>query len=114
MIKDIETLENIFTLVKNVKKPLVKVYPDGRVIGTDEQFASLNIITTDNINYNIDIPYIFRLSEITAFMRVITDRYQILYDKFYIEDYISHTILTNHLEMNFDFFISNKIRNFAP
>ena len=55
MIKDRNTLEYIFTLVKQVKKPLVKIYPNGTIIGTDEQFASLNIYIPEIVNCNISI-----------------------------------------------------------
>ena len=48
-----EEINYIFALVKQIKKPLVKIFPDGRVIGTDESFASLNIITNNSDN-NID------------------------------------------------------------
>ena len=32
MIRNLETLEKIFKLVKYIKKPLVKIYPDGRIM----------------------------------------------------------------------------------
>ena len=71
MIKDRDTLEYIFKLAKQVKKPLVKIYPNGTIIGPDEQFASLNLLIPEVINYHIDNPYIFRLTELSAFMREI-------------------------------------------
>ena len=114
MIKDRNTLEYIFTLVKQVKKPLVKIYPNGTIIGTDEQFASLNIYIPEIVNYNIDIPYIFRITEITAFMRdisiyetsMIFSQYEIIMPLAKLGKYIDTTksiILTNHLELNYKF-----------
>lgn len=110
MIKDKATLEYIFSLIKQIKKPLVKIYPNGTIIGTDEQFASLNVLIPEVINYNITIPYIFRSTEIAAFMREAQDLNYILYDKYDI-DYVTlqhgriidHTILTNHMELSFQF-----------
>lgn len=112
MIKDRNTLDHIFKLIKSVKKPLVKIYPDGRIIGTDEQFASLNILVPEVLNYNIDIPYIFRTTEITAFMRTLNDNDigngTLLYSPFDIvmdaKDRKSQSaIVHNHLELNFNF-----------
>lgn len=114
MIKDRNTLEYIFTLVKQVKKPLVKIYPNGTIIGTDEQFASLNIFIPETVDYNIDIPYIFRTTEITAFMRdisiyetsMIFSQYEIIMPLTKLGKYIDMSksvILTNHLEFNYKF-----------
>lgn len=105
MIRNLETLEKIFKLVKYIKKPLVKIYPDGRIIGTDEQFASLNVleIYTDFV---IDIPYIFRTTEISAFMREITKTPGSLsFNQFEISlngKNVSE-VLINHLELNYKF-----------
>lgn len=107
MIKDRNTLEYIFTLVKQVKKPLVKIYPNGTIIGTDEQFASLNILIPEIINYNIDIPYIFRTTEITAFMRDISDiQTNMIFSQYEIIMPLARgksISLTNHLEINYKF-----------
>lgn len=105
MIRNLETLENIFKLVKYVKKPLIKIYPDGRVIGTDEQFASLNILEIDT-NFNIDIPYVFRSTEISAFMRDITKiPGSLSFNQFEIVLNAARetVVLINHLELNYKF-----------
>lgn len=108
MIKDKNTLERIFTLVKQVKKPLIKIYPNGTIIGTDEQFASLNILMNNNIDFNIDIPYIFRNTEITTFMRESSEYNNLLYSPYEIilpsrgrcDD---GSVLINHLELGYKF-----------
>ena len=76
MITDL--LEYIFTLVKRVKKPIVKIFPDGRVIGTDEQFSSLNMVLDYSGNMGVDIPcpFIIDTKEITAFMREVSKDYE--------------------------------------
>ena len=114
MIKDRETLEYIFTLVKQVKKPLVKIYPDGRVIGTDEQFASLNILISDTMEYYIDIPYIIKSTEISAFIRELAkledpEDCKLVFTPYetimkYNGRYITASCsLPNHLELAFQF-----------
>ena len=104
--KDIELLEHIFTLVKRVKKPIVKIFPDGRVIGTDEQFASLNILTS-----LCDIPvhctFVIDTKEISAFMREVSKDYS-YYNPVFDYPFMFITtckkdklILENHLELNY-------------
>lgn len=109
MIKDRDTLDYIFKLIKNTKKPLVKIYPDGRVLGTDESFGSLNILVPEILNYNIDIPYIFRTTEISAFMRTLNDKEigngPLIYSSYEIvmgaKDRKSPSaIVYNHLDLN--------------
>lgn len=104
MIKDRDALDYIFNLSKQVKKPLIKFYPNGLILGTDEQFASLNVLVHENINYNIDIPYIFRSTEIAALMRVVAEKGVYSYDKYYIiaNDAVGTTAI-NHLELNYQF-----------
>lgn len=111
MIKDINTLEYIFDLVKKTKKPIIKIYPDGKVIGTDLNFASMNMIIGNNISYNINIPYIFVTTELTAFMRTIQPN-NISYSKFNIMS--NGVILDNHIEMNnkFDDLYNRVISNY--
>lgn len=105
MIDNINLLEYIFNLVKGVKKPIVKLYPDGRIIGTDLNFASMNMIIGSDISYNIDIPYIFISTELSAFIRYIQtkgiDPKKIIYSKFDIK--CDDIVLINHLEMNIHF-----------
>lgn len=102
MINDINTLEYIFDLVKKVKKPMVKIYPDGKVIGTDLSFASMNMIMGSDISYNITIPYIFISTELTAFMKFIqTNKLPVEYTKFGIHN--KEVTLNNHLEWNSEF-----------
>lgn len=112
MIKDINTLEYIFDLVKKTKKPIIKIYPDGKVIGTDLNFASMNMIIGNNISYNINIPYIFVTTELTAFMRTIQPN-NISYSKFNIMS--NGVILDNHIEMNnkFDDLYNRVISNYC-
>lgn len=104
MIRDRDTLDYIFTLSKQVKKPLVKFYPNGLIIGTDEQFASLNILVHENVNYNIDIPYIFRSTELASLMRAVAEKGVYTYDKYYIiaNDAVGTTVI-NHLELSYSF-----------
>ena len=106
MSKDIELLEHIFTLVKRVKKPIVKIFPDGRVIGTDEQFASLNIVTS---LCDIPVPCVFVIDtkEISAFMREVSKDYS-YYNPvldypfmFITTNKKNKLILDNRLEMNY-------------
>ena len=103
MIKDRETLETIFTIVKNVKKPIVAIYPDGRVIGTDEQFASMNELALEVDTFSIDIPYVFILKELSAFMRDIKDikfNNDLLFDKYFIcIRREPNVIVINHAEL---------------
>lgn len=105
--KDGELLEHIFAMVKRVKKPIVKIFPDGRVIGTDEQFASLNIVTS---LCDIPVPCVFVIDtkEISAFMREISKddkkgycpKFDFPYEfkNIYINNKLS---LGNHLELNY-------------
>lgn len=102
MIKDIDTLLYIFSLCKYVKKPLIKIFPDGRIIGTDEQFSSLNILDIE-ANYNVDIPYVFKLTELSSFMRalqttnkkVVFSNYEILINKV--------ASITNYINLSYQF-----------
>lgn len=104
--KDTELLEHIFTLVKRVKKPIVKIFPDGRVIGTDEQFASLNIVTS-LCDIPVPCPFVIDTKEISAFMREISKDEKGYYPKFdfpylFTNIYLnSKLILENHLELNY-------------
>ena len=105
MIQDKRTLENIFTLLKQVKKPLVKIYPNGTIIGTDEQFASLNVLVNENIEYNINIPYVFKSTEISAFMRDALESYDIVYSPYEIiipprSRTDEGSLLINHVELS--------------
>lgn len=109
MIKDRDTLYYIFKIIKSVKKPLVKIYPDGRILGTDESFASLNILVPEVLNYNIDIPYIFRSTEIAAFMRTLSlENGPLVYSPYEIVMGAKNrkspsAMVPNHLELNFLF-----------
>ena len=72
MVADLNTLQYVFNLVRQVKKPIVKIYPNGTIIGTDEQLASLNILVPNfDLMIETDIPYIFNATEFSAFMRTI-------------------------------------------
>lgn len=94
-------LYNIFDLVKKTKKPIVKLYPDGRVVGTDLGFASLNTIIHNNISYNLPYPFIFINTEFSAFIREIQDSNEpVIVDNYGI--YFNDVVLTNHLEMSFE------------
>ena len=107
-MSNIEMLERIFTLVKQVKKPIVKIFPNGTVIGTDEQFATLNIVTYlyDNGD-SFPCPFIIDTKEITAFMREVSKNYEYYKP---VLDYPYRFITTckndvmvlyNHIEMNY-------------
>lgn len=72
MVTDLNTLQYVFKIVKQVKKPIVKIYPNGTIIGTDEQLASLNILLSNyGQMFETDIPYIFNVTEFSAFMRTV-------------------------------------------
>lgn len=122
MIRSREMLDYVFNLVKNTKKDIVKIYPNGAVVGTDEQFASLNILSCGEVTntifneFNIDIPYIFYTKEITAFMRNLEPdtvlyftphEIMVGYQKTRVESIhqlkeLANTMfLTNHLELNY-------------
>lgn len=111
MIKDRNTLDNVFKIVKQVKKPLVKIYPMGQIIGTDGQFASLNILILEEFNVNIDIPYIFNSTELSSFMREISKYDELLkYSQYDITMEIKDRIknvetisLINHIELGINF-----------
>ena len=95
-------LEHLFDIVKKVKKPIVKIFPDGRAIGTDEQFASLNIIVDHANSDQYALPFIFITKEITAFMK--QDYYNNLtFDNFsfMIKSGIDIITLDNHIELNY-------------
>ena len=104
-----DLLDQIFKMVKYIKKPIVKIFPDGRVIGTDEQFASLNVITCfSDMGVNLfPCPFIIDTKEITAFMREISKDYD--YYKPLLElPYLFITTnkgdkltLENHIELNY-------------
>ena len=104
----IDMLEYIFTLVKRIKKPIVKIFPDGRVIGTDEQFASLNIIM-DGMDINLSCPFIIDTKEITAFIREVSkdyNYYKPILDfpfRFITTCKKDVLILENHIELNYKF-----------
>lgn len=107
----INLLEYIFTCVKRVKKPIVKIFPDGRVIGTDEQFSSLNMILDySNNTMGVDIipcPFIIDTKEITAFMREVSKDYNHYKPIFeYPYQFITtckkdNLVLPNHIELNY-------------
>jgi hypothetical protein len=96
-------------MVKYVKKPIVKIFPDGRVIGTDETFSSLNMVLDFSV-MGSDIfpcPFIFDSREITAFMREINKDYD-FYNPLFEFPYKFRTTnrkdileLYNHVEMNY-------------
>lgn len=114
MIKDRNTLDYIFTLAKQVKKPWVKIYPNGLIIGTDEQFASLNVLIPEVVNYQIDIPYIFKVSDLSAFMRTIGSETKLLYNPYEIiyMDNKNPVNIENHMELSFQFDeLYNKVIN---
>ena len=102
-------LERIFILTKNIKKPIVKIFPDGRVIGTDEQFSSLNMIIDNysGIDKMFPCPFIIDTKEISAFMREVSknyDYYRPVFD--YPHGFVTTCkddilVLDNHLEMNY-------------
>ena len=104
-----DLLEQLFTMVKYVKKPIVKIFPDGRVIGTDEQFASLNFIPT-YYNLGVDIfpcPFIIDTKEITAFLREVSKDYD--YHKPFLDlpygfctsGKNDKMVLENHIDLNY-------------
>lgn len=107
----VNLLEYIFTCVKRVKKPIVKIFPDGRVIGTDEQFASLNMIMDYSSNtMGVDIipcPFIIDTKEITAFMREVSKDYSYYKPVFDCPYQFITTckgdklVLENHIELNY-------------
>lgn len=108
MITDL--LEYIFMCVKRVKKPIVKIFPDGRVIGTDEQFASLNMILDYSNNMGVDVipcPFIIDTKEITAFMREVSKDYNYYKPVLdYPHSFITtckkdKLVLENHIELNY-------------
>lgn len=104
-----DLLEQLFALVKYVKKPIVKIFPDGRVIGTDEQFASLNMVLDFSIMGSdlFPCPFIIDTKEITAFMREVNkdyDYYKPLFEmpyKFITTCKKDVLELENHIEMNY-------------
>lgn len=105
---DIEILEHLFNLVKQVKKPIVKIFPDGRVIGTDEQFTSLNIVTSQCEPVDIGLfpcpPFVIMTKDITAFMREISKDYHYYNPKFdYPYAFVTRDKLKldNHIELNY-------------
>lgn len=67
MIYNAEPFDYIVESVKRIKKPLVKIYPDGIVFGTDLSFASLNILVQDTKNYGMPVPYVFLNTEVAKF-----------------------------------------------
>ena len=114
MIKDRNTLDYIFTLAKQVKKPWVKIYPNGLIIGTDEQFASLNILVPEVVDYQIYIPYIFKVSDLSAFMRNIGTVKNLVFTPHEIIMSNNNEIINidNHLELSFQFDeLYNKVIN---
>lgn len=117
MINDINTLYTIFDIVKKVKKPLVKIYPNGNIFGTDEQFASFNMLMSETVDLKLSIPYVFRLTEISAFMRDITPSSLIKFDPYQLELVESSArktevknILINHMELSYSIdILANKV-----
>lgn len=109
MVKDLETLQFIFNVVKQVKKPIVKIFPNGNIIGTDEQFASLNILMP-NYNINLDIPYIFNATEFSAFMRTLKNNTnaELIFSPYDIRilnidtKNVCDNTLTNYVDLNYD------------
>ena len=94
-------LYNIFDLVKNTKKPIVKLYPDGRVIGTDIAFATLNILIHNNKPYDMSYPFIFISTELNTFMKYVQNSNgRIIIDNYGL--YCDDLTLDNHLEMSFE------------
>lgn len=102
MIYNIEPFEYILKSTKRIKKPLVKIYPDGFVIGTDTSFATINILSQNNNNYNMSIPYIFMNTSVLKFSKDILDYNGSLnYSKFNIS--IKDVVLDNCIELNYRF-----------
>lgn len=110
MIRDRNTLEKIFNIAKQVKKPLVKIYPNGQIVGTDEQFASFNILIPEEFNINLDIPYVFNVTELTAFMREISKfpDQELIYTEFCIgmdiqisRKQVNRIYIVNYIELGF-------------
>lgn len=100
----IEILELIFKLVKRVKKPIVKIFPDGKVIGTDEQFASLNFLEDDTMGI-LPCPFIIFTKDITAFMRDVSKDYSYHNPKFdcpYLFTTNTGLVLENHIDLNYN------------
>lgn len=96
-----ELFEYIFTLFKSMKKPIVAVYPNGTIFGTDEQFASISVIYTDHIN--MSDPYIFYMNELMLFMRNVSAQYneEIIFGKFELlcTDKKLSYMISNRLEL---------------
>ena len=103
---NVEMLEYIFTMVKRIKKPIVKIFPNGVVIGTDEQFATLNIITSE-VGMELPCPFVIDTKEITAFMREVSKDYEYYKPvldfphRFITTCKKDLLILNNHIEMNY-------------
>lgn len=110
MINDREKLEQIFALVKNVKKRIVMINPSGEIFGTDEQFATMNYIENENlIDFGIDIPYVFMTNEFSTFMRNIKElKTPIIDNKHMIcangKSAFDINVLPNHLDLVYDFY----------
>lgn len=103
---NIDILEYIFTMVKRVKKPIVKIFTNGVVIGTDENFATLNMIVNETY-MDLPCPFIIDTKEITAFMREVSkdyNYYKPVLDfpyRFITTSKRDLLILNSHMEFNY-------------
>ena len=121
MIKDRDTLDQVFKIVKQVKKPFAKIYPNGQIVGTDEQFASFNVLIMENFNLDINIPIVFNVTEFSAFMRELANNpnEKLVFTNYDINLYVpikrnEYDIisLTNYIEIGFQIDdLLNKVMN---
>ena len=74
MVNNIEYLENMFRLVKLLKKDVVAVNSNGLILGTDYQFASISELVLFDDSYKpIHYSYIYNMKELSAFMKTIAE-----------------------------------------
>lgn len=73
MVKNVEQLERIFRMVKLLKKSIVAVHPNGTILGTDEQYATVSELIPFNEEdiVNVQFPYIFTMTGLNSFMKLV-------------------------------------------
>lgn len=101
-----DKLDYLFNIAKQVKKPLVAIYPNGTIIGTDEQFTGLNIMESEFINYDIQTEYIFDMKELNAFMKNIKSFGDVFFTPYeiYLQENPNISVM-NHIELYSKFMI---------